>query len=372
MSKDTIRNGYIYKITCKKNGKVYIGETGRFVTLRWNDYVSAYERGYFTHSCPNNEEGTLLGDMIKFGLECFSFEVVEVMYGATKNDRLKQEEHYINMFKSNDVKNGYNNIASFSENATSHIDSFVSGGEYTRFKKGDTPHNSQKVFACSLKNGEIISFRSYNQATRFLLDNVVKDSTKFHSVNRLVKIASKKNQEYCGYKWETAHDTDYSVEKYDIQSVKKCQPSMCLLGETFYNNKGLEFCVVEVLKENKRKIRFSNSGYETISNTKEILNGSIKDWYSPSVCGIGIIGLEIINPQSHPLYDKWRGILRRCSNSDNVKVCDEWLLFGNFVKDVDKLTNDKNITDLSKVSIRLSEECTTYSPNTITIKKIGE
>lgn len=365
------RNGYIYKITCKVNNKIYIGETGRFVTLRWNDYVAACERGYFTEKSPNNEQGSLLFDMINIGIENFIFEVLEVIPNSTKKERLKREEYYIGFYKSKKTENGYNEISTFKENSIAHKADFVRGGEKTRFKVGGIPHNANKVFATSLTSGEIISFVSYNEATRFITENVLKDKSKFHTANRLIKIASKQHQDYCNYKWETTLDTNYDVIECNLNSTRQYQSAVCLIGEIFTNKKGLQFKIIDTLKENKRKIKFLQSGYEMVAATKEILNGSVKDWYSPSVCGIGIVGLEISHPQKHPLYDKWRGILRRCSNTPSISICEEWKLFSNFVNDLNNVLNDKNILDSSQISISLPNGECVYSPKTVYIKQIG-
>lgn len=371
MSKDTIRNGYIYKITCKKNGKIYIGETGRSVTLRWNDYVAACERGYFTEKSPNNEMGTLLYDMINIGLEYFMFEILEVIPNSTKKDRLKKEKSYIDFYKSKKTENGYNEISTFAENAEKHKDNLINGGKKTRFKTGGVPHNAKKVFATNLNDGNIMQFASYNEATRFVVDNILNDTTKFYVANRLIRLASKQNQEYCNFKWETALDTDYGIKPYDISRTNQHGSTVCLNGEKFINKKGFEFEIIEVLKENKRKVRFTNSGYETIAATKEILNGSLKDWYAPSVCGIGIIGLEINTPQSHPLYDKWRGILRRCSSNVDINICDRWILFSNFVNDISLKASEIDVYDLNNITLSIDRNSNTYSNYTVSVRKVG-
>lgn len=49
-------------------------------------------------------------------------------------------------------------------------------------------------------------------------------------------------------------------------------------GSIFKNTKGLKFEIVEYLTSTRIKIRFVDSGYETVSARKEIKNGSIRDW----------------------------------------------------------------------------------------------
>lgn len=50
------------------------------------------------------------------------------------------------------------------------------------------------------------------------------------------------------------------------------------IGLVFKNKKGLEFKIVEYVKSTKVKIEFVGSGYTTWAATKEIKNGSVRDW----------------------------------------------------------------------------------------------
>jgi len=59
----------IYKITCKANGKIYIGETKNFKT-RWTSHKSALKVRKKTNS-------SLQADWDKYGKDLFSFEVIE-------------------------------------------------------------------------------------------------------------------------------------------------------------------------------------------------------------------------------------------------------------------------------------------------------
>lgn len=124
------------------------------------------------------------------------------------------------------------------------------------------------------------------------------------------------------------------------------------IGDKFKNNKGYEYEVVQILDKGKYEIKFVNSGFTTISSKKEVLNGSIKDWEAPSVCGVGIVGKKIKHPQKHYLYDRWRDMLRRCydTNTNNYKdyggsgvtVDKRWHYFVNYIADIElKENSDK-------------------------------
>lgn len=80
----------IYKITNKLNNKCYIGQN-TFIEKRWKDEV-------------NGQINSLIfNDFKKYGLENFSFEILE----ECENGKLNElEKKYIEKFDS--VKNGYN------------------------------------------------------------------------------------------------------------------------------------------------------------------------------------------------------------------------------------------------------------------------
>jgi predicted GIY-YIG superfamily endonuclease len=96
----------IYKITCIKNGRVYIGES-KCMRMRWSSHKSDLRRD-------NAKTNTLLQeDWDKFGEQAFVFEVLEEL-PKDKDVLLEREYHYIN----NAIKEGaelYNNAGSLQE-----------------------------------------------------------------------------------------------------------------------------------------------------------------------------------------------------------------------------------------------------------------
>ena len=65
------------------------------------------------------------------------------------------------------------------------------------------------------------------------------------------------------------------------------------------------------------------------------------------VAGVGI--MDIKKGRSHILYDRWNSMIHRCYNVNDddysnygnkgVYVCDEWLIFSNYVKDIESKDN---------------------------------
>ena len=70
------------------------------------------------------------------------------------------------------------------------------------------------------------------------------------------------------------------------------------------------------------EIQFINTGFETTVRLGDIRNGDVKDPYSPSVCGVGILGIKYpitINGVITKEYNLWYSMLRRCYSDSSKK-----------------------------------------------------
>ena len=80
----------------------------------------------------------------------------------------------------------------------------------------------------------------------------------------------------------------------------------------------------KILKYNNAKeveIQFSKTGYKTVVHLGSIRNGKVKDPYSPSVFGVGLLGTKYPSREGDrntKEYTLWADMLRRCY-SDNFK-----------------------------------------------------
>lgn len=89
----------IYKILNMVNNKIYIGQSVN-IRRRWNNHKS----NAFNTTC-KSYNSHLYRAIRKYGLENFSFEVIE----ECPKDRLNErEKYYIEFFNSNDPDHGYN------------------------------------------------------------------------------------------------------------------------------------------------------------------------------------------------------------------------------------------------------------------------
>lgn len=119
--------------------------------------------------------------------------------------------------------------------------------------------------------------------------------------------------------------------------------------------------------------------YKRKATWQEFNNGSIKNLYFPTVCGVGIVGEKYptcIDEIDLKEYTTWRGMLRRCYDGKHkmhnpaykdVTCCDEWLLYEIFYEwlhsqeNFDKwYNNDKWALD-KDILIKGNK---IYSPNT--------
>ena len=126
---------YIYKITNKVSGKIYIGQTNDAVK-RWKDHLSAVRNNF----------GFLLHSSIrKHGTENFIFEVIEECEDIATNDR---EKFWISYYDS--FHNGYN---------------LTSGGDHDFNRSDETINKMSKSYQRHYRHINeciIIVFLNYN------------------------------------------------------------------------------------------------------------------------------------------------------------------------------------------------------------------
>ena len=81
----------------------------------------------------------------------------------------------------------------------------------------------------------------------------------------------------------------------------------------------------KILKHSDSKnieIQFLNTGYETSARLDNIKSGSVKDPYSPSVYGVGIVGTKYpsaVSGVKTKEYKLWQSMLERCYSDSTYK-----------------------------------------------------
>lgn len=87
---------YIYQITNKINGKIYIGKTLRTIEERWKEHCIEYNKA-------RSNKRPLYDAMLKYGVDNFEIIEIEEVNAENLNDR---EVYWIEILGS--FKNGYN------------------------------------------------------------------------------------------------------------------------------------------------------------------------------------------------------------------------------------------------------------------------
>jgi len=147
--------------------------------------------------------------------------------------------------------------------------------------------------------------------------------------------------------------------------------------------------VATIIKYNKATdimIKFEGTGEQINCEYGDFKKGMIKSHFSPSVFGIGIVGLTLtVDEKGKQLdsYHNWIGMIDRCYNKKHsikrptyaeCKVCNKWLTYSTFKKwydnnyyeiEEEKMCLDKDI--LFKGNKIYSPETCIYVPNRINV-----
>ena len=95
------------------------------------------------------------------------------------------------------------------------------------------------------------------------------------------------------------------------------------VGKVFQSLNSGDFKILKYNGSKNVEIQFLGTGFETVVQLGDIKSGSIKDPYTPSVYGVGIVGTKYPISEGGVLtkeYELWTGMLERCySNSFKKK-----------------------------------------------------
>ena len=87
------------------------------------------------------------------------------------------------------------------------------------------------------------------------------------------------------------------------------------VGKVYKSKSSGDFKILKYNDSKNVEIQFLKTGFETTVQLGSIRNGNVKDPYSPSVFGVGIIGAKYpitINGVKTKEYVLWKGMLQRC------------------------------------------------------------
>ena len=93
------------------------------------------------------------------------------------------------------------------------------------------------------------------------------------------------------------------------------------IGKVFKSLNSGDFKIVKYNNNRNVEIQFLKTGFETSVHLVQVKNGSVKDPFTPSVYGIGVVGTKYpsrVNGVTTKEYELWQSMLERCY-SDALK-----------------------------------------------------
>lgn len=119
------------------------------------------------------------------------------------------------------------------------------------------------------------------------------------------------------------------------------------LGEENVNHQGCSMKIVEYIDSRNVIVQFQDeTKFKVRATYSQFQTGQVKNPYTPSVLGVGIIGSKYsaqINGKKKKEYKTWQNMLGRCNHGyksyDKVTCCKEWLLYENFYEWLHKQEN---------------------------------
>ena len=87
------------------------------------------------------------------------------------------------------------------------------------------------------------------------------------------------------------------------------------VGKVCKSKSSGDFKILKYKDSYNVEILFLKTGYETAARLDHIKSGEVKDPYSPSVCGVGVLGTKYpstVNSRNTKEYALWQRMLKRC------------------------------------------------------------
>ena len=108
----------------------------------------------------------------------------------------------------------------------------------------------------------------------------------------------------------------FSVKYLNDISYKDC------VGKVYKSKSSGDFKILKYNDYGNVEIQFLKTGFETVAHLGSIRNGEVKDHYSPSVYGVGVVGTKYtttINGVQTKEYMLWKHMLERCYSDSSKK-----------------------------------------------------
>ena len=206
---------YIYKVTNKINGKIYIGKTVFSVSKRWREHCKEYTK-------ERNNKRPVYSAMAKYGVDNFCVEQIDECTEDILSDR---ERYWIEYYGS--FKNGYN--ATSGGDGKSYIDRQLVLSLYQEYSNVKTvselmdinyysvrnillennveiiPHPQQKMGVVMLDkytNQPIKAFSSCKEAAIYLIENGLSNCGIKGLGSHISDVCKGKRKTAANHKWK--------------------------------------------------------------------------------------------------------------------------------------------------------------------------
>lgn len=227
---------YIYKITNKINGKIYIGENTVSLEQRWKDHCKDGRNGSHNKS--------ILHDAIhKYGIENFSIEQIDEV---PDEQRFEKETEYILKYKSLTSQNGYNIVLYGSGYGIYNADDFIALWEqgYTQQEIIDIMNCSQTTVKKYLSAYGVTSFDFNSRAA-------IK-SAKKQGLNKPIEQYTLKGQFI--QEWESANDCARHNSSFTQSGISQaCRGIICSYKNYLWKFKDEDTPIEILIERNQNK-----------------------------------------------------------------------------------------------------------------------
>jgi hypothetical protein len=117
------------------------------------------------------------------------------------------------------------------------------------------------------------------------------------------------------------------IKLYNIREKRKQDIRDKVIGSIHTVNQGYKLQIINYENSQKVTVRFLETFKERVCKMDEIVKGELKDYFYPSVCGIGYTGGKKVKKQ---IRDQWTTLL--LNNKEKYGISKEWCNLENFAK----------------------------------------
>lgn len=139
------------------------------------------------------------------------------------------------------------------------------------------------------------------------------------------------------------------------------------IGKIFQSKNCGEFKIIGIYGVDSNRhlqyiCKFLNTGFETLTISTCIKNGSIIDKYARILCGVGYAGDYKGNYSNHFLFIHWSSMIERCYNPKYTcyrefgEVNKNWYCFSTFIEDCKNLSGYKEMKEHPNIRFDLDKD----------------